>query len=306
MKNIILTLILLTACTYIFAQSPVSKDTRDYVKSLKIGTFSNSFKCDFRTAMEKSHALGMKCTELYNNTDIDVFSPFSNEKVAEIKKICKDNNIKISSLCAEVGGFNIEDTKEVLKRVESVKTAVDNAEKLGVKMIQFHFGAVAFAEDDPRYVGNKSTVAGEKGDPTENLINSVKEIDAYCQKKHIIIAQETGPQTGADLVKFIKANNLKNTKINFDPANLVMYNFDEIRSLFEAKDYVVQIHVKDGIRDTVKTGYIEKPLGQGDVKWEEFFQGLKKNKFRGDLIIEKEFIEDPDADMAYAFNFLAG
>ena len=40
--------------------------------------------------MEKSHALGMTCTELYNNTDIDVFVPFSSEKIAEIKKICKD------------------------------------------------------------------------------------------------------------------------------------------------------------------------------------------------------------------------
>lgn len=242
--------------------------------------------------------------ELYFTKDLDVKNPFSDVEVKRIKKLTEENNIKISSLCAEVGGFNIPDNNEVDKRIEAVKTVVDNAKKLNVKMIQFHFGAINFAKDDPRYVGNKSTVQGEMGDPDENLVRAIKIIDDYCVKKGILIAQETGPQTGKDLADFIKKHDLKATKVNFDVANLVMYNFDEIRSLFEVKDLVIQIHVKDGLRDTVKTGYVEKPLGEGDVRWEEFFQGLKKNKFKGDLIIEKELITDPDKDMTHAANFL--
>ncbi|MBQ0105547.1 MAG: sugar phosphate isomerase/epimerase [Armatimonadetes bacterium] len=303
MKKLIFLVFLACICCMVYA-GPFSRDSRDYIDTLRLGTFSNSFKADFETSMEKAHALGMNCTELYNCEDIDVFTPFTLSQVIKINKICRQNGIKISSLCAEVGGFNIPDTKEAEKRVEAVKVCIDNACKLNVKMIQFHFGAINFSEDDPRYVGNKSSEKGEAGDPDLNLIKSIKELDDYCSEKGIIIAQETGPQEGKDLAEFIRKNNLKATKVNFDAANLVMYNFDEIQSIYDLGDLIVQIHVKDGIRDTVKTGYIEKPLGQGNVRWEAFVQALKKIGFRGDLIIEKEIIEDPDRDMAYAVNFL--
>ena len=273
-------------------KSAFSIVNHNYLASLKLGAFTNGFGLDFKGAMAEAGKLKLDCMELASTSDLDILKPLNVAQVKMIKDEFEKYNMTISSLCAEVGGFNIADIDETAKRVEAVKICADNAKKLGCNMIQLHFGVINFSKDDARYVGNKNSKKGRQGNPDKNFIKAVKEIDAYCYKNNIKIAQETGPQEGYMLARFIKDNGLKATFVNFDAANLVMYNFNEIKSLEQLKDYVIQVHLKDGFRDTVKTGYVETGFGGGDVRWNELMDTFRKINYKGNMIIEREISDD--------------
>jgi sugar phosphate isomerase/epimerase len=50
-------------------------------------------------------------------------------------------------------------------------------------------------------------------------------------------------------------------------------------------------------------GFIELPIGEGDVDWDNYFKALKEIGFDGFLTIERETGEDPSADITLAANY---
>ena len=70
-------------------------------------------------------------------------------------------------------------------------------------------------------------------------------------------------------------------------------------------DLIVHTHAKDGIvTDTTKHGWLEVPLGQGGVDWDNYLAALNKIGYTGYLTIERECGEDPAADIKMAVDFL--
>ncbi|MCK4419678.1 sugar phosphate isomerase/epimerase, partial [Candidatus Aerophobetes bacterium] len=81
-----------------------------------------------------------------------------------------------------------------------------------------------------------------------------------------------------------------NLGVNFDPANLLLYDAgDPIEALNILGKYVIGVHCKDGKRPT-KRGKLGKeyPLGEGDVNIRHFIDKLKEIGYRGPLTIERE------------------
>ena len=271
---------------------------------LKVGAFLNSFATDFRSSCALAHKLGLDAVELASLEEFDLFKPLSESDIATIKDEFAKNSLSISSLCAEVGGFAIEDTAECKKRVAAVKEVIDNAGRLGVKIIQFHIGELKFSEDDTRFIKNQNDVSESTGDASENLLMALKDLDDYALKAGVRLATETGPEPGEKLAAFIKDNNFKCVFVNFDPANLVMNGFDEIKSVYDLKGLIIQTHAKDGIFGSVKDGYKETALGEGDVHWEEYLKALVETGFEGNFIIERECGATPADDIAMAAKFL--
>lgn len=265
---------------------------------LKVGAFLSSFKLGFEEALEKCSEIGLDTVE-FEIAEYDKFIPYSEKQVKEIKDGFTKYGISISSICAEVGGFAIEDRAEVENRVAKVKVVIDNAVKLGIKIIQFHIGKLG--EDDVRAC--KCDLKNDS-DPNENLVYALKELDAYAQKAGVVLATETGPEPGDKLAAFIKGNNFKCVAVNFDPANLCMNGFDVIASAKALKGLIVQTHAKDGIFNSVVDGYKEVALGEGDVPWEEYLKTLQEIGFDGNFIIEREVGPTPVDDIAKAATFL--
>lgn len=271
---------------------------------LKIGAFLTSFALPFKAAVAKCKELELDVVEFSDIDDITLFKPLSETQVTTIKDVFSSNNIAISSVCAEVGGFAIADSELCKQRVASVKNVIDNAVKLGVKIIQFHIGAISFAEDDARFIKEAGEEKNTLGNPKENLVNSLKDLDEYATKAGVRLATETGPEDGAGLCAFIKGNNFKSVYVNFDPANLCMNNFDEVQSVYDLKGLIIQTHAKDGIRNSAKDGYKEVPLGEGDVRWDLYLKALKEIGFEGNFIIERECGAEPAKDIEMAAEFL--
>lgn len=87
--------------------------------------------------------------------------------------------------------------------------------------------------------------------------------------------------------------------LNYDPSHMVWQMMDEIEPIYNYKDRLHHIHLKDVkvYKDRLnKVGIMAYPLqyhspklpGLGDVRWREFFSALTSVGYRGPLCIEVE------------------
>lgn len=87
--------------------------------------------------------------------------------------------------------------------------------------------------------------------------------------------------------------------LNYDPSHLVWQQMDEIRPLYDFKDRIFHVHLKDAkvYRDRLdRAGILAAPLeyhapklpGYGDVNWRGFFSALTDIGYRGPVCIEVE------------------
>jgi sugar phosphate isomerase/epimerase len=98
------------------------------------------------------------------------------------------------------------------------------------------------------------------------------------------------------LEAFIRDVDRANLRINFDPANLILYGTGEpIEALRRLAPLVVSVHCKDGDwppKDRPGALGTERALGKGSVDIERFVATLKELGFPGPLNVERE-AEDP-------------
>jgi sugar phosphate isomerase/epimerase len=87
--------------------------------------------------------------------------------------------------------------------------------------------------------------------------------------------------------------------LNFDPSHLVWQQMDYIRPIYEFKDRIHHVHIKDakmmpdrlnevGILATPLEYHSPKLPGLGDVNWGKFFSALTDIRFEGSACIEVE------------------
>jgi sugar phosphate isomerase/epimerase len=126
----------------------------------------------------------------------------------------------------------------------------------------------------------------------------VRRICDYCAAKNIMFALETGQEPAESLLHFLEDVARPNLKINFDPANLILYGTSEpISALKLVGKHVVSCHAKDGNWPTAAgTLGTEMPLGEGSVGMANFVNTLKEIGYKGALTIEREVSLDQDMD----------
>lgn len=158
---------------------------------------------------------------------------------------------------------------------ENVPHAAEIAAELGINLVTFHAGFLPANETDPAYI---------------KMHHRLELIADVFAAKGVDIAFETGQETAPVLVRFLKSLGRKNVGVNFDPANIILYdNGDPIEALRALGPWLKQVHIKDGTR-TKRPGTWgdEVVAGKGDVPWTEFFATLNKIGFAGHLCIERE------------------
>lgn len=158
----------------------------------------------------------------------------------------------------------------------------DFAARLGVKSIGCHIGFVPEDPDDPDYVAVREMV---------------RRVCDHAASQGQTFALETGQERAHVLLQFIRDVDRPNLRINFDPANLILYGTDEpIGALRQVAPLVVSVHCKDGDPPPAgRPGALgsERPLGKGSVGVENFVRTLKEIGFSGPLNVERE-TEDPE------------
>ena len=277
---------------------------------MKLGVITDCFKKPLEECIVLAAKNGFDGVQIYATSG--EFSPetLTAEKKAEIKKLLKENNLEVSALCGDMGGYGFEIEKDNAERVEKTKRIIDLAVEFGAKAVTTHIGVIPSDKTEPRY---------------NVMLNALTAAGLYAKEKGVTLAIETGPEFAKTLLAF-----LKDTKggvgVNLDPANFVMVTGqDPVQAVELLKDYIVHTHAKDGVKisdDMTPTevyhafavggvdalnaceGFKELPLGQGDVQWDEYLKALKEIGYDGFLTIERECGENQREDITSAVRFL--
>ena len=153
----------------------------------------------------------------------------------------------------------------------------DFAAHLGVPSIACHIGFVPEDAADPDYIAVREMV---------------RRVCGHAARHGQTFALETGQERAEVLLRFMDDVARPNLRINFDPANMILYGTgDPIEALRELGPRVVSVHCKDGDWPPVETpGALgaERPLGQGSVGIPQFVEALKQIGFAGPLNVERE------------------
>jgi sugar phosphate isomerase/epimerase len=188
------------------------------------------------------------------------------------------------------GGFGNPATRA--ERLERFQWGLERTRTLGLADMMLHAGFLP-----------------EPGDPDRKpFLDTLAKVSQLASQKSITIAFETGQET-ADLLR-LTLDELKcpNLKVNFDPANMILYDKgDPIRAVEILGPDICSVHVKDANRTKVPGAWGEEvPLGQGQVNIKKFIQTLKKVGYRGSLCIEREVGNQQQriADIAHGIGVL--
>lgn len=158
---------------------------------------------------------------------------------------------------------------------ENVPKAADIASRLGLNLVTFHAGFLPPDDREPAYT------------KMHHRLDLIADVFAA---KNIDVAFETGQETAGVLLDFLKKLGRTNVGVNFDPANMILYDKgNPIEALRDLGAWLKQVHIKDGTRTKVPGTWGEEVVvGTGEVPWSEFVAALKRLNFTGYYCIERE------------------
>ena len=163
------------------------------------------------------------------------------------------------------------------ERIARTKAVSDVAKELGIDAVACHIG---FVPED------------HTSKPYHEIVDFTRDICDHCAKNGQRFTLETGQEPAKVLLQFIHDVGSDNLKINFDPANMILYGTgDPIEALGVLAPHVISVHCKDGDwpdRDKPEALGEEKPLGEGAVGVDRFIHRLKELDYRGMLCVERE------------------
>ena len=276
----------------------------------KIGVMVDSFKLNLKDGIKKAKEVGADGIQIYAVSG--PMDPDNLDKAArsELLDYIKSNGLVVSALCGDLGGHGFAIEEDNKAKIEKSKKIMDLAKDLETNVVTTHIGVVPEDASHPRF---------------KILQKACEELGNYGDSVGAYFAIETGPEKAETLKFFLDSLKSRGVRVNYDPANLVMVTGDDpVKGVYTLKDYIVHTHAKDGIM-IKKTNperiynffadggiedlrleeyFLEKPLGQGDVKFKEYIQALADIGYKGFLTIEREVGQNPEKDIIEAVDFL--
>jgi sugar phosphate isomerase/epimerase len=244
-----------------------------------------------RDHLAEMKAMGVRCGQLGLPGDWTI----SDAAADEWKQSLDREQFSLATVFAAYDGEDYADKPTVERTVGFIPTATreareqrtyavsDFAARLGVWSIACHIGFVPEDQTDANYVAVRELV---------------RRICDHAARHQQVFALETGQEPAETLLSFIRDVNRPNLRINFDPANMILYGTgDPIEAWKILAPWVISVHAKDGdwpdkaVKDALGK---ERPLGQGSVGMERFIDAVATSGFRGSLNVERE-TEDPAA-----------
>lgn len=277
---------------------------------MKLGVITDCFKKSHEEGIRRAAALGLDGVQIYATTGD--FSPetLSDEKKAEYKALLAECGLRVSALCGDMGGYGFERAEDNPERIEKTKAIIDLAVEFGTNVVTTHIGVIPADKSNPRY---------------KVMLDALTECGIYAASRGVTLAIETGPEKASTLLAFLE-DCTGGVGVNLDPANFTMVTGqDAVEAVYMLRDYIVHTHLKDGRMldpdqdptdvyhafavggvDALNAckGFIELPIGEGDVDWDGYVAALKEIGYDGFLTIERETGDDPSADISLAVEYI--
>lgn len=274
-----------------------------------IGAMLESFRLPTAEALATAEKIGVKGIQMYCTNGEHAPENMTSAKCAELLDMLKSHGLTFSAICGDLGhGFGNAELNPTL--IEKSKRILDLSLALETGIVTTHIGVVPSDPNHDRY---------------KIMQDACHQLAEYADSIGAHFAVETGPETSADLKRFLDSlGGSHGLGVNLDPANLVMVTGDDpVQAVHNLKDYIVHTHAKDGVmlhRGNPEYIYgvvhpvpqefqgiqyfAEVPLGQGSVHFDTYLKALDDIGYRGFLTIERECGENPVDDISLAADHL--
>jgi len=190
----------------------------------------------------------------------------------------------------KTGGFGDPATRP--ERLDTFRWGLQRTLDLGISDLMLHAGFIP-----------------EVGSPQRKaFLDTLGTVADLATQAGVVVAFETGQERASLLRRTLDDLKSPNLKVNFDPANMLLYDMDDPLQVLEllAPD-IRSVHVKDADRPTVPgTWGREVPLGEGQTDTAAFMKLLKQVGYAGPLCIEREAGTQAErfADIEHGVRFL--
>ncbi len=230
-------------------------------------------------------------------THIDV-TDLSKKKIDEIHNTLERNGVTISGLGYYPNPLEA-DKKNADRYIAHIKKVIDAAGRLGLKNVNTFIGRDHLSSVEENFKRFKKVWPG---------------IVKYAEKRGVKIGIENCPMFftndewpgGKNLAsspaiwrRMFEEIPSDNFGLNYDPSHLVWQFMDYIRPIYEFKERIFHVHIKDaklmreklndvGILATPLSFHSPKLPGLGDVDWGRFFSALTDIGYDGAACVEVE------------------
>lgn len=186
---------------------------------------------------------------------------------------CEGEDYSTLESIRRTGGIAPDRTWE--RNWKNIQATAALAQLLGLSLVTFHAGFLPHEPKDPNY---------------SKMLTRLGEVADIFERANITVALETGQETAPVLAGLLRKLKRRNVGVNFDPANMILYGKgDPLEALQVLGPWIRQVHLKDAKRTKLPGTWGEEvPAGAGEVDWVGFFDTLKKLKFAGPIVIERE------------------
>ena len=270
------------------------------LRPMEIGVFLSSMGIqDPIAAVGKAKELGFRAIQ----TPPLARDWLTGAKQRNLVETIRGAGLFVSAVCAGFEGESYADIPTVKRTVGFVDPAVVNqrvsetieyaelALELKSPVVTVHIGFVPEDRNDPVY---------------RRQLDATRKIADALQKMGLLFGLETGQEEAALQKRFIEEAGRPNLKVNFDPANMILYGKQKpIEALEVLRHYVFHVHCKDGTWPTQPDQLgTEVPLGEGEVDIPAYMSKLKEMGYTYVLTIEREAGASRIADIMHARKLL--
>ncbi len=276
---------------------------------LNIAVMLNSLRMEPYEGLEKIAEMGV--TGVHLSVGGGPFAPdnMSKQDRKDLLKHLDSLGLEISALSAWGGAVHLEED-DCAEHIEQARKILELAADLECGIWQAHVGIMPDDINDPAWA---------------NHVRHHEQIAEHGERVGACLAIETGPEPPHVLKRLIETVGSEAIRINWDPANLILwparyaqdadeqYDREKWMSLYQpveglniCGEYVVHVHAKDAL--VHEDGQREEvPFGAGWVDWDRFITILCDDYgFDGYFAIEREVGENPVHDIQTAVDFLKG
>lgn len=230
-------------------------------------------------------------------THIDV-ATLDDEKASYINDYINQKNVEISALGYYPNPLDTDKEKREFY-AEHIKKVIKAANKLGLKYINTFIG-----RDKTKTVEENLKMFKEVWAPIVKFAeeNNVKICIENCP---MFFSNDEWPggnnlaSTPAIWKRMFEEIPSENFGLNYDPSHLIWQQIDYVKPLYEFKEKIFHVHIKDaklykdklnqvGIMATPLEFHAPKLPGLGDVNWGKFISALTDIGYKGFTCIEVE------------------
>lgn len=253
----------------------------------KIGVRLESFGLPLRRALAEARKLGVVGVQVDAAGDLSP-NALTQTGRREFRHLLRSHNLELTALGCPLR-HGLDEAENQQPRIEHVRKAMTLAYDLGPRVV------VVSAGRAPREDENDERVA--------LLTESLWTLGRHGDRTGTVLALETGLEPGEQLRRFLDRFDTAGLGANFDPANLLMRQFDPYEGARALAGKVAHVHAKDARKATASRSAQEVPLGHGDIDWVRMLGLLEETDYRGWVTAERETGGGPD-EMAAAVAFL--